>query len=53
MKYEVRRICCVCKKFLGYADWKADEPGLETHTYCDPCAEAEMAAFEREHAPTK
>ena len=45
MKFEVKRICCVCKKDLGVADWKAHEPGLETHTFCDLCAEKEMETF--------
>ncbi len=47
MKYEVRRICCVCKKFLGIADFKSDVPLMVTHGYCDDCFEKEMAEIER------
>jgi len=45
-KYDVKRVCCVCKKDLGIAAWKADEPGRKTHGYCDPCGEKEIAAVD-------
>ena len=47
MKYEVRKICCVCKIDLGPADWKADRPNLKTHSYCKDCYKSEMAKIER------
>ena len=36
-KYRVKRVCCMCKKFLGFADWESDKPCLETHGYCLQC----------------
>ena len=47
MKYEVRKICSVCKIDYGKADWMADEPGLKTHGYCNDCFKIEMAEIER------
>lgn len=35
-QHKVKRICMVCKSFLGYADWESDEPDAVTHTICPP-----------------
>jgi len=39
----MKRICCVCKKYLG------EKPGpkdMITHGYCDPCLKIYMAEIE-------
>ena len=41
----MKRICCVCKKYLG------EKPGpkeMITHGYCDGCLEIYMAEIEAE-----
>lgn len=39
----MKRICCVCKKYLGEKEGPKD---MITHGYCDSCLEIYMAEIE-------
>ena len=51
-RFHMRRICCVCKRVMGYQEYLPENHGIETHVYCPECfrnAMQKLAAMKRNY----
>ena len=52
-QYPVRRICYMCNRDLGEADYTSEVPGETTGAECDECLEKHLKDIEEYNAKRK